>query len=422
MSFYNIDNLSELILYLIDNISKEDPIIYINSNYKDIIYEEVRNLIDIQLENIELKDEELKDDELNIDDLIIYNIEYYSDYIYCRSHKDTKILKNPDKKEIKNKLYYLNSVYQPEQRTTEWYNFRHKYLTASSIWKVFYTDSSKRDLLINKCTPIDIKKYDSVNLYSPLHHGQKYEYLSVKWYENNYKTTISEYGCIPHKEIEYIAASPDGINSDPRSQRYGRMLEIKNIFNREINGIPKKEYWIQMQVQMEVCDLDECDFLETRFVEYEDEESFMSDGEFNKTEDNKQKGIIILFIDNNGKPKYEYSPWNINKKEYLKWEEEVLNNNKKKEFNWFKNIYWKLDEISCVLVERNKNWFNKSKKILSIFWEELTKLKNNKLELDNLLNSKKLNSKKLKSDENNNIGFMLNLNELIDIEYKLIDN
>ena len=45
------------------------------------------------------------------------------------------------------------------------------------------------------------------------------------------------------------------------------MLEIKNIVNREINGIPKKEYWIQMQLQMEVCDLGECDFLETRFKE-----------------------------------------------------------------------------------------------------------------------------------------------------------
>jgi hypothetical protein len=25
--------------------------------------------------------------------------------------------------------------------------------------------------------------------------------------------------------------------------------------------------------------------------------------------------------------------------------------------NWLKNIYWKLDEISCVFVLRNKRWF-----------------------------------------------------------------
>jgi hypothetical protein len=45
------------------------------------------------------------------------------------------------------------------------------------------------------------------------------------------------------------------------------MLEIKNIVNRDITGEPLHHYWIQMQVQMEVCDLDVCDFLETRFKE-----------------------------------------------------------------------------------------------------------------------------------------------------------
>ena len=40
-----------------------------------------------------------------------------------------------------------------------------------------------------------------------------------------------------------------------------------DFFGYKLDGIPKKEYWIQMQLQMEVCDLDECDFLETRFIE-----------------------------------------------------------------------------------------------------------------------------------------------------------
>ncbi len=32
-----------------------------------------------------------------------------------------------------------------------------------------------------------------------------------------------------------------------------------------------------MQVQLEVCDLNECDFLETRFIEYPDLEAFNED-------------------------------------------------------------------------------------------------------------------------------------------------
>ncbi len=32
-----------------------------------------------------------------------------------------------------------------------------------------------------------------------------------------------------------------------------------------------------MQIQMEVCDLNECDFLETRFLQYENEQEFLDD-------------------------------------------------------------------------------------------------------------------------------------------------
>ena len=76
------------------------------------------------------------------------------------------------------------------------------------------------------------------------------------------------------------------------------MLEIKNIVNRKIDGNPKPEYWIQMQLQMEVCDLDECDFLETQFIEYENESEFKKDGTFHKTANGKQKGMLLYFVKN----------------------------------------------------------------------------------------------------------------------------
>ena len=90
-------------------------------------------------------------------------------------------------------------------------------------------------------------------------------------YKKLYNTNITDFGCIKHSQYSCIGASPDGINTDITNPRLEECLEIKNIVNREINGIPKFEYWIQMQVQMETCDLNECDFLETKFVEYENE-------------------------------------------------------------------------------------------------------------------------------------------------------
>ena len=113
-------------------------------------------------------------------------------------------------------------------------------------------------------------------------------------FKKQYKTTITDFGCIPHSELSYIGASPDGINTNPQSDRYGRMLEVKNIVNREINGIPKMDYWIQMQLQLEVCDLNYCDFLETKFTEYEDREEFDNDGNFRLDEAGHEIGKDIL--------------------------------------------------------------------------------------------------------------------------------
>jgi hypothetical protein len=177
-------------------------------------------------------------------------------------------------------------------------------------------------------------------------------------YEYLFDTTIEEFGCIKHPRYDFLGASPDGININENSNRFGRLLEIKNIVNREISGIPKTEYWVQMQLQMEVCNLNECDFLETRFKEYENEELFLSDGDFNSSNDKLDKGIIMYFSQKNGVPKYIYKPLTMNKEDFDIWEVEMMNYYQEKDLTWIRNIYWKLEELSCVLVLRNKLWFD----------------------------------------------------------------
>ena len=39
------------------------------------------------------------------------------------------------------------------------------------------------------------------------------------------------------------------------------------------------------------------------------------------------------------------------------------------------NIFWKLETISCILVLRNKYWFNQSISIIENFWNIVTKEK-----------------------------------------------
>ena len=64
-----------------------------------------------------------------------------------------------------------------------------------------------------------------------------------------------------------------------------------------------------------------------------------------------------------------------NKKEILesrlkKWEEEKMNEYSN-EYTWIKNLYWRLDCLSCVLIKRNKKWFNENVHFLEEIWKTI---------------------------------------------------
>ena len=310
-----------------------------------------------------------------IQTIIDQTIERYYCIIPLRSRETSTILYVPNKSHITNTLNHLKSLNEklPAQRTTEWYDFRHNLLSASSLWKVFDTDAIQNQLIFEKCQPIQTDKYSHVNINSPLHWGQKYEPLSIMYYEYTYDTKISEYGCIPHDTYSFIGASPDGINTKKDNDRYGRMLEIKNVVSRVIDGIPKKEYWIQMQLQMECCNLDECDFLECKFDTYNNAEEFYNDNIeddiCNTSSDGCYKGMIMVFFDN-GRPVYEYMPIQIQSKTDINiWMNKTMKTNE--QYTWVQNDYWKLSTVSCVLVERNKEWFQSIVPEIKSFWDTI---------------------------------------------------
>jgi len=335
-----------------------------------------------------------------------------------RSYSDTfTIPKSPGENEtITGTIERLRNILQPKQRTEEWYQFRHNIITASNIWKVFGSECQYNSLIYEKCHPYTASPHgnDYVNTSSPMHWGNKYEPLSISIYEKMFQTKIEDFGCILHNTYPFIGASPDGINTDPESSRYGRMLEIKNIVNREIDGIPKEEYWIQMQMQMETCQLDECDFLETRFKQYATEEEFymgLSCGQGSSgtksgavggaflTDDvalaesseaqlltlkgalrPEESGVILYFVHKiidfniavSSAPHYVYMPLDIPlQKEtvdaWIKTQKDEL----KSKYSLYEIQYWYLDELSCVLVKRNKEWFHKSISRIEDTWKTI---------------------------------------------------
>jgi hypothetical protein len=281
-----------------------------------------------------------------------------------------------DLRESLRELDTINQL-QPKQRTAEWYNYRHNRFSASSIWKLLSTLSQYNSLILEKCKIQNLAGISHVttNYNNPRNWGVKYEPLSIMVYEDKHPTTIvkTDYGCIPHPIHPFIAASPDGINISPECpEKYGRMVEVKNIYNRDITGIPLEEYWIQMQIQMETCGLEVCDFLETRFKEYLCEEDFYLDIS------PEYKGVILFLLgkegisgsENGRDNRFEYMPLyvNLEKKHVDKWIREIREKVSDTHLI-YETVYWYLDEYSCVVVERNTLWFES---VLPIFEEAWT--------------------------------------------------
>ena len=287
---------------------------------------------------------------------------------------DTHIIETLDNEDIQDRIQYLSSIEQPEQRTNEWYRFRHDMISASSLWKVFGTPSQVNSLIFEKCKPFEEtnNKFKFVNTNSPLHWGQKYEPITTMIYEHMFDTKIGEFGCIQHPTYEFIGASPDGINIDPSSPKYGRMLEIKNIVNREITGIPKQEYWIQTQIQMECCELPCCDFMETRIKEFNSELDFYDSNQY------QYKGVLLQFIDEtlqDSSPSYVYYPLNssLEKDSIQEWISEQQDTMRKQQKVLLNSIYWYLDEFSCVLIQRNREWFQAVVPEIEEVWNTIAK-------------------------------------------------
>jgi len=376
----NYDDLEESIFILLTDIITENPLLYSKNDFHDIIKDDIMNYF---IQNF-------------IDGTIIKNIYDFNKMQHIitnivssffmnnsttfplRSQYETNVLSNMEPSYIKQQLQFLRELPQPEQKTPEWYELRHELITASNINKIFASQSQRNSLIYEKCKPYDPDinaRQNNWHATGSLQWGNLYESVSILVYEHMNNTTVSDFGCIIHDKYKYIGASPDGINTDPNSYLYGRMVEVKNIVNRDITGIPKDDYWVQMQIQMETCNLEECDFIETRFKEYDTSDDFFND------ETTKKRGIILCFIEKhtlNSSPTYVYSKLNMNmsKQSVNDWiENETIKNSDK--YQLYKTRFWFLDEYSCVLVRRNPLWFNAAIPFIKETWDTILKERKN---------------------------------------------
>jgi putative phage-type endonuclease len=170
--------------------------------------------------------------------------------------------------------HWLLTATQVEQRTPEWYQETRNMITASEVATVFKSGRTRGQLVMSKASPPAERFIASLAVpkasTGPMDWGVRYEPVVKEFLENSLKAKIHDLGRIRHRTNPKIAASPDGliIASEIAPELAGRLVEIKCPSTRVIkDGEIPFEYWCQMQLQMEVCGVDACEFVEAKFVE-----------------------------------------------------------------------------------------------------------------------------------------------------------
>jgi len=221
-----------------------------------------------------------------------------------------------DVMQYRRKLQALLNTPQVEQRSDEWYEMRRSRLTASAIAQAIGKGKfgTKSSLLKSKAFPELDAPFDSYGV-PPLRHGIILEDMTARCYSQRLgDIRIHNFGMIPHPTMSCFGASPDGIND------LGIMVEIKTPYKRKVGKEIPQEYVLQMQGQMAVCDLYECDFVDAEIKMSVNIDTYMASVD---PESKVDHGMIVEYCDAEGKKLFEYSPPYLTPKECLVWANKV---------------------------------------------------------------------------------------------------
>ncbi len=232
----------------------------------------------------------------------------------CGGAYDASTIKNRVEtiRHYQSKLDGLLKVSQCAQRSHEWYEMRRGRLTASSLAQAIgkSTRSPPAGLIRSKAFPELDKPFDSFCT-PALRHGIILEEMTARCYQqrrNNIE--IHNFGMIPHPTLSCFGASPDGINA------LGIMIEIKTPYSRKVGGAIPQDYYLQMQGQMAVCELEECDFVDAEISMDINIETYLN---IVPLESKVDHGMIVEYFNKEGERLFMYSPSCLTPKECFTW-------------------------------------------------------------------------------------------------------
>lgn len=158
---------------------------------------------------------------------------------------------------------FLKSVPQYEQRTPAWYARRKTLMTASNAAAALFIKPFASFQGCPKREAIMQIVYGTFKGNVATRHGQKHEDWVRDRFDEIMGTHTEEFGLLVHSDVhgeetglDWLGASPDGITNT------GALVEIKCPYRREITDEVPHHYLPQCLVQMEVCNLPICYFVE----------------------------------------------------------------------------------------------------------------------------------------------------------------
>ena len=264
-------------------------------------------------------------------------------------------------REFRAMLNSLLKMPQVEQRSPEWHEMRKGRLTASDTATAIGRGKfeTRKNLLKKKAFP-ELMPFVSSYI---MKWGTMFEEIANRTYrQRNGDIKIHEFGLVPHPTVPHFGASPDGISE------LGIMLELKCPIKRKIDGTIPEQYEIQMQGQMAVCGLTECDYVECGINDFEDIEKYLDTIEPDSTVDH---GIVLEYSDS-GVMTYDYSPEYLKPADAWSWAKERI---KKEMKHLVKITPWKIQEYFTQRVIFDPKRWNEIMKEVSIFWKEVEEMK-----------------------------------------------
>lgn len=254
-----------------------------------------------------------------------------------------------------------------DQRSDEWLKQRHNYITASvsAACAGLMGKVARKNQLLEKATWGEYRPFKG-GYYTDK--GNIFEEVTNLYYCYVNKCTIYDFKLIPNDNPEYLflGASTDGISNRLVN------IEIKTLVGRSIDSKKiKKEYYHQMQHQMECIGLDSTHFIEVKYKEHDSiEQAFLH-------ANNQAYGIIIEYYYNDNLM-YYYSPIGLDLKLLKNWLEQKESDLSQTNDKFFvRTINWQMVDYLCRKVLRDPLWIKEMGPKLKKFWLEVQYLREN---------------------------------------------